>query len=146
LSSQLDDVLWNHHGKFHWGDLGEWTESVYQNKTPGPKDSTQDSTNKSNFGPTLVTRAIQLCDATGESKKHNQYHYRTTLHARLQLYDGSWRHSSIDLDDHIVIEDGCLVARGIRSRTIVLCFDGTGNEYDDTVRADLIQMHSLSLI
>jgi hypothetical protein len=156
LSLQLDHVLWNHNGKFHWGDLGEWTESVYRAKgdddkpqgslgtTEGSNNSTHDSENQSNFDPTLVTRTIQLHDAYDETKKYD--HRRTTLHARLQLSDGSWRHSSIDLDDHIVVKDGSLVAKGIRSRTIVLCFDGTGNEYDDTVCTFLTCPLALSLM
>jgi hypothetical protein len=133
-------VLWNHNGKFHWGDLGEWTESVYEDD------------NGSKFDPTLVTRTLRLRDSHSiddhahhaGSEEHD--HYRTSLHARLQLSDGSWRHSSIDLDQHIVVEDGCLVTRGIRSRTIVLCFDGTGNEYDDTVCAFLTCPLALSLM
>jgi hypothetical protein len=55
---------------------------------------------------------------------------RSTLRARPRLSD--WRSASADLDDQVMFQDNKLIAPP-RNRTIIMCFDGTGDKYDDDV-------------
>jgi hypothetical protein len=54
----------------------------------------------------------------------------SALHSRPHLPD--WRSASADGDDQVMFQDNKLIARP-RNRTIIMCFDGTGDKYDDDV-------------
>jgi hypothetical protein len=108
-------VLGNHRGRFVWREDGMFTDSSDVGKSK------------------LVTRLVYVDHAGKEV-------YHTELHTRLQLPDGSWRDAHIDLDEHIYydVEKKALMPHKMpRAHTVCLLLDGTGNEYDDTVRIQL---------
>jgi hypothetical protein len=112
-------VLGNHRGRFVWRENGMFTDSC-------------DAGNMK-----MVTRLLHVdLDGDGEPDKL----YRTELHTRLRLPDGSWREAYIDLDEHIYYDEvtqTLLPYKLPRSHTVCILLDGTGNEYDDTVRIEL---------
>lgn len=126
---ELDEVLASRRGKLCWRERGDFSKKLYRGTLP------------------RLVRHLDWVDTDNDGEPDKRMY--TVMHAQMQLPDGNFVESSVNLDDHIAVGDviaagqtddkSATLPQGLvpfklpRARTVVLCFDGTSNKFDDTV-------------